>query len=854
MPLHASHAHPHSATNRLLSWIAASLRGEEPAEVTTELAPMREIVDRISRLDLRHLTDGQLRRRLHHLARYARAALGTAALAMSPSPGAPDGNRGASPGAASIGRLAIPVFALVREAARRALGLEPFEVQILAGLAMAQHQVVEMPTGEGKTLAAVFPVVLHALAGRGVHVLTCNDYLARRDAAWMGPVYRLLGLSVGCVQEGMSTPERRAAYRSDLTYLTAREAGFDLLRDTLCLHPAEQVHRPFHLALLDEADSILVDEARIPLVIAGSATEDQNPLPRFATLARELVADEDFETDQGQRNIFLTDKGIATVEHALACENLFTPQSAGLQAAVRNALHAEHLLARDVDYIVRGGGIELVDEITGRVADRRHWPDGLHAAVEAKEGLHLGATGRILGSITLQHLMRLYPRLAGMTATATSAAAELRDVYGLRVVAVPPNRPCRRVDEPDRIFTCRAARDRALADEIALEHATGRPILVGTTSIVESERLAASLRERGVACQVLNARHDAREAEIVAEAGDLGAVTISTNMAGRGTDIRLGGRHERHHDRVAALGGLLVLGTHRHPSVRTDRQLRGRAGRQGDPGASRFLLSLDDELLTCAGIGTLIPPDLRPAATDSPVEGPLVLREVARAQRIVEGEHASIRQRLVAYAGVVEAGRREIAAWRQDVLDGRRIPSLLETRCRERWNRLLPRLGAEALRSVEQRLTLLAIDRCWAEYLGDMQALRDEIHLVALDGRDPLVEFTRVATGAFEPLLDRVDDTIAETFERLDITPQGVDWAGCGLRRPAATWTYMISDNELRPNLLRTLASHATFGLWASLLLSPLLFVWGLYEHWRRRRSRTGAARPSSEDSSPAQA
>lgn len=838
MPLQASDARPHHVTTGLWGWVTASLRGEEPAEVITDLAPLHEAAERISCLDLHRLSDNQLRSRSRHLARHLRAVQ---AAVPAPVPGQRQAS-GGRPGPIDglVSRAAVPVFALVREAARRALGLEPFGVQILAGLAMAQHRIVEMPTGEGKTLAAVFPVSLHALAGRGVHVLTCNDYLARRDAAWMGPVYRLLGLSVGCVQEGMGIPERRAAYRADITYLTAREAGFDLLRDCLCLEPQEQVHRPFHLAVIDEADSILVDEARIPLVIAGSAAEDHDPLPRLAALARRLVAGDDFETDRGQRNIFLTEQGIATVEHALACENLYAPGSESLQAAVRNALHAEHLLSRDVDYIVRGGTVEIVDELTGRVADRRHWPDGLHAAVEAKEGLHLGASGTILGSITIQHLMHLYPRLAGMTATAASAAAELRDVYGLPVVVIPPNLPCRRVDEPDRIFACRAARDRAVADEVAREHATGRPVLVGTASIAESERLAATLRERGVACQVLNARHDAREADIVAEAGNLGTVTISTNMAGRGTDIRLGGRHERLRERVAALGGLLVLGTHRHPSVRIDRQLRGRAGRQGDPGTSRFLLALDDEMLTCAGIGELVPAHLLAADTDHPLEVPLIHREVARAQRIIEGEHASTRQRLVAYAGAVEARRREVAAWRQEVLDGERAPDLLEHRCRERWERLLPLAGELELRRIEQRLTLLAIDRCWAEYLGGMQALRDEIHLVSLDGRDPLVEFTRAVANTRVPLLDHIDDTIAETFEALDITPDGVDWASCDLRRPAATWTYMISDNELRPNLLRTLANHAGFGLWASLLLAPLLFLWGLYEHWRWRRIRRG--------------
>lgn len=820
----------------LVGWLAASLRGEDPGELATDLTSLRTTAARIRQSNLARLTDRQLRRRVYHLSRLARAATG---------PEDTGGTATRSRQDAAISRLSMPVFALVREAARRTLGLDPYEVQIVAALAMASHQVVEMPTGEGKTLVAVFPVVLHALAGKGVHVLTFNDYLARRDAAWMGPIYRLLGLAVGCVQEGMGTVERREAYRADVTYLTAKEAGFDLLRDGLCLDPAEQVHRPLHLAVLDEADSILVDEARIPLVIAGSAAADTGSLPRLATLARRLVPGRDFGTDQQRRNVFLTDDGIAAVERALGCPNLYAPDSIPLQAAVRNALHAEHLLARDVDYIVRGGVVELVDEITGRVADKRHWPDGLQEAVEAKEGLHLGAAGTILGSLTIQHLMRLYPRLAGMTATAASAAAELWDVYGLPVVVVPPNQSCRRVDEPDRIFATRTARDRALETEITGEHATGRPILVGTTSVAESERLAATLEQRGIACAVLNARHDAEEAEIVAEAGAEGSVTISTNMAGRGTDIRLGGRDEHDRARVAALGGLLVLGTHRHPSVRVDRQLRGRAGRQGDPGASRFFLSLDDEMLTAAGIRELIPATLLSADGGRPVNVPLVHREVERAQRIVEGEHATIRTRLHAYAEAIEVRRREIAAWRQEVLDGTLVPGLLEARRPARWAELSAVAGEPTLREVERRLTLLAIDRCWAEYLGAMQGLRDEVHLVALDGREPLVEFTRAAAHAWGELPDHVDAVVVEAFEALEVTPTAVDWASCGLRRPAATWTYMISDRELRPNLLRSLATHASFGLWASLLLSPLLFVWGLLEHWRRRNGRTlpGASR-----------
>src|SRR5262245_40969931 len=545
-------------------------------------------------------------------------------------------------------RAELPeVFALVREIARRVLGERPYDVQMLAGIALHEGKLVEMQTGEGKTLAAVAPVALNALGGQGVHVLTYNDYLARRDAEWMGPIYERLGLTVGCVQEGMSTAERHRAYRCDVTYLTVKEAGFDLLRDGLCLDPAAQVHRPFHLGLVDEADSLLIDEARIPLVIAGTLDEIGVDLGRLADIARQMERGIDYDTDEYAYNIFLTDRGVHRAESLLGSGNLFEGDNVRLQAELRNALHAEALLKRDVDYIVRDGRIELVDELTGRVAENRHWPDGLQAALEAKEGLRWQPEGKIFGSITVQHFLRRYPRLCGMTGTARAAAAELADVYGLQVVEIPPNRPCIRVDHPDVIHATREARRRALLDEIAATHATGQPILVGTVSVEESESLAADLREAGIACRVLNAKNDAEEAAIVAGAGALGAVTISTNMAGRGTDIRLGGGGERQRDAVVALGGLLVIGTNRHESRRIADQLRGRAGRQGDPGASRFLISLEDSLLQRCGIERLLPARLRQelraagaAGEDArTIDHPAVRREVARVQRIVEGQH-----------------------------------------------------------------------------------------------------------------------------------------------------------------------------------------------------------------------
>ncbi|HET9228874.1 MAG TPA: accessory Sec system translocase SecA2 [Thermoanaerobaculia bacterium] len=731
-------------------------------------------------------------------------------------------------------KLELPeVFALVRETARRVLGERPYDVQMLAGIALHEGKLVEMHTGEGKTLAAVAPVALNALSGRGVHVLTYNDYLARRDAEWMGPIYERLGLTVGCVQEGLSTAERHRAYRCDVTYLTVKEAGFDLLRDGLCLDPGRQVHRPFHLALVDEADSILIDEARIPLVIAGTLDEVAIDLGRLARIARQMKRGADYDTDEYAYDIFLTDAGIRRAEKLLGCGNLFVEHNVRLHAELRNALHAEALLKRDVDYIVRNGRIELVDELTGRVAENRHWPDGLQAALEAKEGLRWQPEGKIFGSITVQHFLRKYPRLCGMTGTARPAAAELADVYGLEVVEIPPNRPRIRVDHPDVIHATREAKRGAILEEIARTHATGRPILVGTVSVEESESLAADLRRTGISCRVLNAKNDAEEAAIVAQAGALGAVTISTNMAGRGTDIRLGG------EEVGILGGLYVLGTNRHESRRIDDQLRGRAGRQGDPGSSRFFISLEDSLLQRCGIERLVPAKvlqrLREEEEGGTVDHPAVRKEVERVQRIVEGQHGDLRKRLLSYAQILEHQRGKMQAWRQEILEGRG-DSLLAERSPVRWKQLCEACGGELLREIERRITLVTIDRCWSDHLAEMQAVRDEVHLVLLGGKDPFAEFYRTAAAGVEALLERIDSTIVEIFERIEVTAEGVDWEREGLRGPSSTWTYLINDNVFGNNTFLTLANRPGFGLWAILLCWWILVPWAIVLRWRRRR------------------
>ena len=692
--------------------------------VETDLRSYRSIIEEIKARDLTQAADSELR-------------LLSKDLIDKGSSGAPPES------------LLVEAFALVYEASRRAIGLEPYDCQIIAGLAMAQGKIAELPTGEGKTLAAVFPAYLYALSGKGVHILTFNDYLAHRDAAWMGPIYRFLGLHVGCVQEGMSLSEKRSAYACDVTYATAKEAGFDFLRDQICFQKEKMVHRPFHLALVDEADSILIDEARIPLVISGVREGVKWDSGRLAAIVKNLILGKDYETDAEHRNVFLTDQGQERLEPLLGCGSLYDPQNQRLLEAIYCALHAEALLRRDIDYIVRRGRIEIVDEFTGRVVENRNWPDGLQAAVESKEGLVRKSEGRILGSITLQHFFRLYPRLCGMTATARPAADELKEFYGLEVVIVPPNRPSIRADEPDAVFTHADAKRRALLAEIRKAHSASRPILVGTASVRESEELATDLQAAGVPCHVLNAKNDELEAGIIAEAGMPGAVTISTNMAGRGTDIKLGGPDERERGPALALGGLYVIGTNRHESLRIDQQLRGRAGRQGDPGSTRFFISQEDRLFMDYGLAAMF--SKRHRITEQPEalpQGP-IQKDILHAQRIIEGQNFDIRKSLCKYSSLVETQRKAVQGWRQRVLDSSPPPELLSQVEPGLYARGLALFGREKTEEIERRLTLCYIDRCWSDHLAWITDTRETIHLVSLGGKTPLDEFVKSATSAF---------------------------------------------------------------------------------------------------------
>lgn len=685
-------------------------------------------------------------------------------------------------------------FALVREASRRVLGLYPYDVQIVAGIAMYHGNIVEMQTGEGKTLAAVFAAYLKAVEKKGVHILTFNDYLAKRDAQWMGPVYEFLGLTVGYIQEDMELSERKRSYECDITYATAKEAGFDYLRGFLAIRAEELIQRKFNFAIIDEADSILIDEARIPLVIAGDIHGFRIDAQKVWSLVRDMKQYIHYDTDEYAYNVCLTEEGIEYIEKVLGCGNLYGDKNLELLADINNALHAKTLLKRDVDYIVREGRIELVDEFTGRVAENRKWPDGLQAAIEAKEGILAKDNGQILYSITLQNFIRQYPGFCGMTGTAQTSAEEFREFYGIDVVVISTNRLCIRVDYPDLIFTDKGAKYKALIKEIVEVHKKGQPVLIGTCSVEESEFIYMKLKEAGVECQVLNAKNDEMEARIIEMAGKIGSVTVSTNMAGRGTDIKLGGGEAGEHKRVSDLGGLYVIGTNRHESMRIDNQLRGRAGRQGDPGTTRFFISLEDDLLKRYGIRKLIPEKFYPEKSDAPIENKIIKLKVAGAQRIVQGQNFDIRKTLCKYSDIIEQQRRIIYRRRQALLMNVSKPGLFKAKLSYRYMQLCQVASEEILEEAERKVMLYHINKCWAEYLSYISYIRESAHLYNIGGKVPLDEFNKAAIEAFDNLLKVIEERVIDTLNSIEIGENGIDMEKEGLRSPSSTWTYIVDD------------------------------------------------------------
>jgi preprotein translocase subunit SecA len=709
-------------------------------------------------------------------------------------------------------------FAVAREASVRVLGLRPFDAQVIGGIALHEGKIAEMKTGEGKTLAAVLPVYLNALSGEGAHVVTVNDYLARRDSEWMGGIYRFLDLSVGVIVHDLDKEARRRAYGSDVTYGTNNEFGFDYLRDNMEFSLEDYVQRPFNYAIVDEVDSILIDEARTPLIISGPAEASTRLYTEINQIIPRLRRDQDFTIDEKSRTAALTEAGVAHAEKMLKVDNLYDPRYMLLVHHINQALKAHALFKRDVDYIVKDDEVIIVDEFTGRLMPGRRYSDGLHQALEAKEGVRVENENQTLATITFQNFFRMYKKLAGMTGTADTEAPEFKKIYNLEVLVIPTHKKMIREDFPDAIYRNETEKFKAVVEEIKELHTKGQPVLVGTISIEKSERLSKTIAREGIKHTVLNAKNHALEAEIVAQAGQKGAVTISTNMAGRGTDIVLG-------DGVTERGGLHILGTERHESRRIDNQLRGRSGRQGDPGSSRFYLSLEDDLLRIFGSDRIAGLMDKMGMTDGePIEHNLISKAIENAQRRVEGHNFEIRKHLLDYDNVMNQQREVIYQQRRKVLEGQDLremiremideildplldPFLDEKTPPEEWDlaglkeRLLQQfnlkveidtgensraddvregirdyiwqayekkvadIGPAVMASLEQMVMLQTIDTAWKDHLLSMDHLREGIGLRGYGQRDPLREYQREGYETFLDMIERVkEQTIASLF------------------------------------------------------------------------------------------
>ncbi len=809
----------------------------------------------------------------------------------------------------SLDEILPEAFAAVREAAKRTIGLRHYDVQLIGGMVLHEGRIAEMKTGEGKTLAATLPVYLNALAGRGVHVVTVNDYLAKRDAEWMGSIYRYLGLTVGVIVHGLTFEERRQAYASDVTYGTNNEFGFDYLRDNMVAHRSQLVQRELHYAIVDEVDSILIDEARTPLIISGRLEQPTDLYYKFAKIVPRLKAEEDYTVDEKARTVSITEEGVEKVEKMLGVDNLYDESNYEMTHYLNQALKAHTLFMRDRDYVVKDGEVIIVDEFTGRMMIGRRYSDGLHQAIEAKEGVKIEHESQTLASITFQNYFRMYEKLAGMTGTAKTEEPEFQKIYGMDVVVIPTNQPLAREDMPDLVYKTEAGKFNAVVEDIVEQHKRGRPVLVGTISIEKSERLSAMLKKRGVPHQVLNAKYHEKEAEIVAQAGRLGSVTIATNMAGRGTDIVLGGNPEflarerlrkdgfsadvitaatnlyalakeqgangthsgngadgsglgaeliagldpeqvekaraaygryleefveatkAEREKVKELGGLYILGTERHESRRIDNQLRGRSGRQGDPGASRFYVSLEDDLMRLFGsqrIAGLM--DRLGWSDDQPIEHNQLTRQIENAQRKVEAQHFEIRKQVLEFDDVMNKQRQVVYDMRRSILAGEELEGrvlasfermvdeavdkycdektypeewdlqglvdrieelasgevkietgeleglgreevkrLILDRASEAYRRREEEIGKETLRELERSVLLHFIDQKWMEHLRGMDDLREGIGLRAYAQKNPLLEYQFEAYQMFQGLMADIDEDVVRYIFRIKV-------------------------------------------------------------------------------------
>ena len=719
-------------------------------------------------------------------------------------------------------------FAVVREASKRVAGMRHYDVQMIGGVVLHRGKIAEMRTGEGKTLVATLPVYLNALTGKGVHVVTVNDYLARRDSEDMGRIYKFLGLSVGLIVHDMDFPARKAAYAADVTYGTNNEFGFDYLRDNMVTDESNMVQRELNYCIVDEVDSILIDEARTPLIISGPGEKSTDLYKVLAAVVAKMVEGEDYTVDEKQKQVAPTEKGIAKAEKMLGIENLYDNEhGVDYSHQIMCALKAKALMHRDRDYVVKDGQVIIVDEFTGRLMFGRRFSEGLHQAIEAKEGVKVERESQTLATITFQNYFRMYNKLSGMTGTAKTEEQEFMKIYNLPVVVVPTNKPLIRIDYPDVIYRTRLAKYKAAANEIEECHKSGRPVLVGTTSIAQSEELSAMLKRRGIPHNVLNAKFHEKEAEIISQAGQYGAVTIATNMAGRGTDITLG-------EGVPELGGLHIIGTERHESRRIDNQLRGRCARQGDPGSSKFFLSLEDDLMRLFGSDNIAGiMDKLGMDDDEPIEHSLVTKSIENAQKKVEARNFSIRKHVLEYDDVMNQQREVIYAQRKKILHqdnlrgnikemvdkvvdrtmamyappevysedwdlkaliayaedfyaprGLLTVEYLQNLSREELEEYLHKvadetyqaredaIGSELMRELENLVMLKVVDNHWMEHLDAMDMLREGVGLRAYGQKDPLVEYKFEAYDMFEAMIDAIQDDVVRYMYRVNVITQ----------------------------------------------------------------------------------
>lgn len=735
-------------------------------------------------------------------------------------------------------------FAVIREASRRVLGMRHFDTQLIGGIILHRGNIAEMCTGEGKTLVATAPVYLNALEGKGVHVITVNDYLAKRDSEWMGQVYKFLGLSVGLIIHDLDFNQRKIAYNSDITYGTNNEFGFDYLRDNMVTSLDQMVQRPLHYCLIDEVDSILIDEARTPLIISGPGQKSTDAYYTVAKLVPQLKKEEDYTIDEKQKTVAPTEAGVAKMEKLLHVENLYDAENLELNHLFTQALRAQTMMTRDKDYVVKDGEVVIVDEFTGRLMYGRRYSDGLHQAIEAKEGLEVQRESQTLATITFQNYFRMYDKLAGMTGTAKTEEQEFIKIYGLPVLQVPTNKPIQRKDLPDVIFKNKRGKYKAVVREVERRHATGQPMLIGTTSIEQSEELSHMLDQANIPHSVLNAKYHEREAAIVALAGQKGAVTIATNMAGRGTDISLG-------EGVAELGGLAIIGTERHESRRIDNQLRGRAGRQGDPGSSQFFLSLEDDLLRIFG-GDSIKSFMEKMGfeEDEPINSRMVSNAIQKAQKRVEARNFDIRKYVLEYDDVMNQQRKVVYDQRRKILEGEdmkdqilsmvdhiiekgmetyadpklypeewdfagllkyaekyflapgdlkleeiedmsreEVEDKLKTIAHETYNAREESIGSPMMRELEKAVMLKVVDSKWMEHLDDMDMLKEGISLRSYGQRNPIVEYKVEAFDIFEEMQQAMMETIILYLYHIQIRFTTDPEEGAHLEKPEAPAT-----------------------------------------------------------------